>query len=88
MVIPFGNASFPSSPEERRRAAMDSGADCYIIVRMSGDRSSPVITAETEDLLTTRTGAGARIGPVTLPYGSRPEWGPIVSLVVSAYGNR
>ena len=89
MVIPHGTGVFPTLPEERRKAARDSGADCYIVVEASGETPSPVVTAETEDLLTAAGGRarpGSRVGPVPLGDQSRPDWGAVVSLVVRAYG--
>ncbi len=88
MAIPYGMASFPASTDERRRIARDLGADCSIVVGMSGDRSSPVITVETDDL-TSNGGRGiasaARIGPIPLMEESRPQWGPVVLMVVAAF---
>ena len=89
MVIPYGAANFPASAEERRKTARDSGADCYIVVEVSGEGASPVVTAETADLLMAAGGRarpGSRVGPLSLPDESHPDWGAVVSMVVRAYG--
>jgi hypothetical protein len=87
MVIPYGNADFPGSTDRRIEVARDRGADCYVVVGLSGDAESAVITTESFDLLS-RSSATA---PATLGGGpatgeSGPDWAPVVALVAGALG--
>ena len=87
LVIPYGGSAFPGSTDKRIEAARSQGADCYVVVELSGDGASSVITAESFDM----TSRSSVIAPATLagtstPSDSGPDWGPVIKLVADTYG--
>jgi hypothetical protein len=87
MVIPCGDADFPGSTDKRIEAAREWGADCYVVVELSGEKQSAVITTESFDMLS----RSSAIAPATLAGGpmagdSEPDWGPVITLVEGAFG--
>ena len=87
MVIPFGDTDFPAPTDQRVAAAKERGADCYVVVELSGDGRPAVITAESYDLLSEASAiAPAAAADLPTTDGWDPDWSPVVSLVAKAYG--
>jgi hypothetical protein len=49
--IDFGSKQFPSGSGDRNKVARDAGADCWLLVRVSGLGGSPAVSALSYDLL-------------------------------------
>ena len=87
LVIPYGNSDFPGPTDRRVEAAKQLGADCYVVVELSGDGKSAMITAESYDMLAETTAiTPATVASTSTSGRSDPDWSPVVSLVARAYG--
>jgi hypothetical protein len=87
MVIPYGGSDFPGSTDRRVDAARSRGADCYVVVELSGEGQSSVITAESFDMISRSSAiAPAAVGGAPTSSDSSSDWGPVIKLVADTYG--
>jgi hypothetical protein len=87
MIIPYGDPDFPGSTDKRIEAARDRGADCYVVVGLSGDRESAVITTESFDMISRSSAiAPATLAAAPAPGQSGPDWGPVIALLANEFG--
>jgi len=79
---------FPSSTKDRNKAARDAGADCWLLVKISGLKFAPSIRVLSYDLIydtTTLDFSTPRHESFPIMNISRERWDDIVPLVARKY---
>jgi hypothetical protein len=86
--VDFGSKPFPSSLADRNRIARDAGADCWIVVRLSGLGGSPSISVLSYDLLynlKTLDFTAHRSEGFSMVDIYRERWDDVIPAVVKKY---
>jgi hypothetical protein len=87
-AIDYGSKPFPSSIEDRNKAARAAGADCWLSMRISGLRGSPSIRVVAFDLLYNITSldfTASRPEGFSMLELFRERWEDVVPPVVKKY---
>jgi hypothetical protein len=86
--VDFGSKPFPSSLADRNKTARDAGADCWLLVRLSGLGGSPSISVLSYDLLynlRTLDFSAHRSEAFSMVDISRERWDDVVPAVLKKY---
>ncbi len=86
--IDFGSKSFPSSLADRNKTARQAGADCWLLVRVSGLGGSPSISVLSYDLLynlSTLDFTAHRSEGFSMVDVYRERWDDVIPAVLKKY---
>jgi hypothetical protein len=89
VVIPYGGSAFPQSDDKRIAAAKSAGADCILVVQLSGGKPPSTLSAFAYDVFSST--APIKPSPLTVPQGlpqdvSNADWGSVADLVTTTFG--